>query len=187
MSMYDLAMSDGKQHERFKLFAHTFLNMGHDDVGRFRDCWVEEVDGRLIIAVYTRNGGGNRPDYEDVSQHLASHPQYIDDEDDAFDVTYRTYRFWMPTECPPHLKGVGEGVNSWEAMSFDSEILPMIRLYAHQGRRDMSAEWNKAIDAMKNGSVTPKQQAAADQLGAALRDALDPNRKPGDGPTIIHI
>lgn len=188
MSMYEIAMSDGKAGDRFKVFANTFLNMDFDDVGRFRDCWVEqEPDGRLIIAIYTRNGGGNRPDYEDVSQHLAAHPQYLDDEDDDFDVTYRTYRFLMPTECPEHLKGVGEGADSWEAMSFEHEILPIMRMTAHEGRRDMSAEWHAAIDRMGSGEFTAKQTAAVDQLGAALRDAMDPNRKPGDGPTIINI
>jgi hypothetical protein len=30
-----------------------------DDFGRYRDVWIENSDGRLILAVYTRCGGGN--------------------------------------------------------------------------------------------------------------------------------
>jgi hypothetical protein len=35
--------------------------LGNPEVGRFRDAWVEKAeDGTVRIAVYTRNGGGNR-------------------------------------------------------------------------------------------------------------------------------
>ena len=37
------------------------LGLKLSDVGRFRDAWVEKTDdGQVRIAVYTRNGGGNR-------------------------------------------------------------------------------------------------------------------------------
>jgi hypothetical protein len=38
------------------------------DVGRFRDTYVTEQDGQPVIAVYTRNGGGNRDHYDDESE-----------------------------------------------------------------------------------------------------------------------
>ena len=70
--------------------------LGTDDFGRYRDCWVEMSAGKPRIAVYTRNGGGNRDDYEDVFDTLASHPLYLYDEDSDFDCTYATIYFKVP-------------------------------------------------------------------------------------------
>lgn len=73
---------------------------GFDALGRFRDAWVEPDpgDGQLLICVYTRNGGGNRPDYADVIAALAAHPAYLRDADDAFDSTYASFWFRVPPE-----------------------------------------------------------------------------------------
>lgn len=65
------------------------LGLTRGDVGRFRDCyWNGEH-----ICVYTRNGGGNREDYDDVFTVLQAHPNYVRDEDDDFDSTYATIYF----------------------------------------------------------------------------------------------
>ena len=88
--------------------------LGNPDVGRFRDAWVEKAeDGSLRIAVYTRNGGGNRehwdftyPDATEgetcgcpgciIQYHLPKHPLYLFDQDDDFDCTYATIYFRLP-------------------------------------------------------------------------------------------
>jgi hypothetical protein len=69
------------------------LNLKAADVGRFRDCYLTDAGE---IAVYTRNGGGNRDDYQDVFDALEKHPQYLRDEDDDFDCTYATIYFSVP-------------------------------------------------------------------------------------------
>lgn len=61
------------------------------DVGRFRDAWVEHEGDDLLIRVHTRNGGGNREDYDDPS--MQEHPWYVRDADDDFDSTYADYWF----------------------------------------------------------------------------------------------
>lgn len=73
----------------------TVLNLKPSDCGRFRDCYLT-MSGE--IAVYTRNGGGNREAYQPVLDQLAKHPQWIRDEDDAFDSTYATIYFRIPDE-----------------------------------------------------------------------------------------
>lgn len=176
--MYDIVHGDGKQRVRFGHYAEVLLNIMLEDVGRFRDCWVEDVDGRLIVAIYTRNGGGNRPDYEAVSKHLATHPGYIEDADDEFDSTYRTYRFAVPTEFPPHLAGLKDWEENWP------KVQELVRQVAHPGRVNMDERWKEALAKVENGEMTPKMVAAADQLGAALKEALD---NPGDGPKIIRL
>jgi len=70
------------------------LGLAPADVGRFRDCFVANGE----IAIYTRNGGGNRPDYWEVFEKLSRHPSYLRDEDDEFDSTYATIYFSFPKE-----------------------------------------------------------------------------------------
>src|SRR3990167_2492115 len=86
------------------------LGLRPSDVGRFRDAVLLED----CIAVYTRNGGGNREHYENangtdagegcpctgciITFHLPKHPLYLRDQDDSFDNTYATVYFKFPAE-----------------------------------------------------------------------------------------
>ena len=66
--------------------------------GRFRDIYFEKnedgIGGKVIL--YTRNGGGNREDYEHVFEALEKHPLYLNDYDDDFDCTYAYIEFTAP-------------------------------------------------------------------------------------------
>lgn len=62
------------------------------DFGRFRTVYME--DGYIVV--HTRNGGGNREDYEDVFDEMSEHPWYSHDEDDSFDCTYANIYFKVP-------------------------------------------------------------------------------------------
>lgn len=64
-------------------------------VGRYRDHWMErgEDEDSLVLALYTRNGGGNRPDYDDELEAMHALPMFVSDADDTFDSTYCTLRF----------------------------------------------------------------------------------------------
>lgn len=65
--------------------------------GRFRDIYFEnEKGGEPKVILYTRNGGGNREDYQDVFEALEKHPLYITDYDDDFDSTYAYIEFKAP-------------------------------------------------------------------------------------------
>jgi hypothetical protein len=55
---------------------------------RFRDAWVERHGDEPLIHVYTRIGGGNRADHADAWEYVRKRPNYVRDEDDAFDSTY---------------------------------------------------------------------------------------------------
>lgn len=73
-----------------------WLGLTTDDVGRFRDCYLADQDGERRIVIYTRNGGGNRDDYEHVTDTLRAHPSYVTDYDDDYDCTYASYEFRVP-------------------------------------------------------------------------------------------
>jgi hypothetical protein len=81
------------------------LGLTANDVGRFRDCFV--ADGE--IAVYTRNGGGNRQDYQHVFDALATHSCYLRDTDDDFDSTYATVYFKFPDRYAEFLAAIDTG------------------------------------------------------------------------------
>jgi len=102
------------------------LGLTRSDCGRFRDCVVTKGN----IAVYTRNGGGNRQDYQDVFDALRKHACYLYDGDDEFDSTYATIYFRFPDEFADELK------------KFDS------------GEKfDPSARWLAAIDTIRASLV----------------------------------
>lgn len=72
---------------------------GGYDTGRFRDIYIQkpEKDGdEPKIVLYTRNGGGNREEYQGVMDALAEHPNYLTDYDDDFDCTYASVEFSVP-------------------------------------------------------------------------------------------
>jgi hypothetical protein len=96
------------------------LGLKPSDVGRFRDTYVTEQDGQPVIAVYTRNGGGNRDHYDDESEsgpecsctgctmtyRIPAMAGYLRDEDDDFDCTYNTAYFAAPDEWRDLLEGL---------------------------------------------------------------------------------
>ena len=102
MSLYNLMF--GKNKAGGAILAT--LGLTENDTGRFRDCFVANGE----IAVYTRNGGGNREAYQDVFDALSNHPCYIRDEDDTFDNTYATIFFKFPDEFQEDLKKIDSGV-----------------------------------------------------------------------------
>lgn len=101
----------------------AMLGLTLESVGRFRDAFVTEDS----IAIYTRNGGGNRvcwlenekpgPECDCVgcimTFRLPGHPLYIRDQDDSFDSTYATVYFRFPDEWAEFLTLIGKG-QKWE-------------------------------------------------------------------------
>ena len=73
----------------------SLLDATPGDFGRFRNVYME--DGYIIV--HTRNGGGNREDYEDVFDEMSEHPWYSHDEDDSFDCTYANIYFKIPEDA----------------------------------------------------------------------------------------
>ena len=99
----------------------AMLKLTPGDVGRYRDAGVYE--GK--IAVYTRNGGGNRAcwsDYVDreadgncrctgcfMAENVQKHPNYLYDQDDEFDSTYATIYYSFPEKWKELLEQLDSG------------------------------------------------------------------------------
>lgn len=82
---------------------------GEYESGRFRDIYLNE-DGTKVI-LYTRNGGGNREEYQYVFDQFESHPNYLSDYDDDFDSTYAYIEFSVPKEVEKLAKAMATGEN----------------------------------------------------------------------------
>ena len=122
MSMYNLIFGQNKHSDLIL----ALLHLKKESVGRFRDAFITNGE----IAVYTRNGGGNREHWDYtydnnegadcpcpgciITHHLPKHPNYLRDEDDDFDSTYATIYFSIPTE-------IRELANSLESGNFNPD------------------------------------------------------------------
>jgi hypothetical protein len=156
MTMYNLAF--GSSHNAAALVP-TFLG-ADTEVGRFRDAWFERdtTDESVILAVYTRNGGGNRecwdgeePDCDCtgclMTKHIPQHPLYVRDEDDSFDATYATIYYRIP------LAGLDDRLN---------EDLPLPDTMSWNGTAAILLE--KATDPVDTGA---RWQDLFDKMGQA--------------------
>lgn len=131
MSMYGLVFGqDGGPQKRGRAILAILGFESFDSVGRYRDAWVEQGEsGEPVIAIYTRNGGGNREEcwrLEDdprpatadsagcdcpacmANHELPAHEYWIRGEDDDFDSTYRTEYFRVPPEFVEALRTVAQ-------------------------------------------------------------------------------
>lgn len=88
-----------------KDFLFSILNLTPGDTGRYRDIYVINE----YIVIHTRNGGGNRDDYEEVFESLSQHPLYEYDEDDDFDCTYADIYFRWPESYEDILAEMAKG------------------------------------------------------------------------------
>lgn len=124
MSMYGMVFG---QTEYGPALVALLMQRQEFDVGRYRDAWVEADGDAVLIRVHTRNGGGNREDYDDGS--MADHPWYVRDEDDSFDCTYADWWFKVPLD------------------EIDPTIAEALIVIA-QPAVDMTARWEAAIKAI---------------------------------------
>lgn len=148
MSMFDLVVGNTGYPPQLMGLAGLEPSM----VARYRDHWVEKDGERtdaVILAVYTRLGGGNRPDYTDELDAMHALPSFISDEDDAFDATYCTLRFrveqaaayaWLDEHRVPGTSVPTHEV--WEELLGVAEPLP----------RDMAVIWEAIIQANGAGA-----------------------------------
>lgn len=102
MSLYNMLFGENRSQSAF-LF--SLLELTPADCGRYRDIYVTSTH----IVIHTRNGGGNREDYEHVFDNLSEHDLYDYDEDDDFDSTYANIYFRHPAGYEEILCEMAEG------------------------------------------------------------------------------
>ncbi len=96
MSLYNLLFGVNPLAKVFMEILGLDKDDGRYPTGRFRDIFYDKKKNMIIL--YTRNGGGNREEYQHVFDMLGEHPNYIRDYDDSFDETYAYVEFSVPAE-----------------------------------------------------------------------------------------
>jgi hypothetical protein len=144
MSMYEVAVADGRQHVRGAVLLAV---LGNPVIARFRDAWAEKGEGGPVIHIYTRQGGPNREAFAACNKELQAHPLYLRDADDEFDPTYAGFWFSAPD---------GEIAEALAEVAVD----PV----------DTSACWREAIERVQRGELRPAVVAMMDQVAAGLSD-----------------
>lgn len=158
MSMYHMLFS----HNPLGPAYLATLGLSPSTVGRYRDAFLRKTDANEVqITILTRNGGGNRETYEEVTESLRKHPLYVTDYDEEFDSTYATYVFKVPEEYEPKLRELAERQ--------DQTVDPMARykllLEKLQSGNDNDPEVQKALEAGKK-ILTP----VFEQMGIEVPD-----------------
>lgn len=130
----------------------AMLGLTPANVGRYRDCYPNE-DGTRIL-VYTRNGGGNREQYQAVIDELAKHPCYLSDCDDDFDCTYATIAFKVPEGCEEAVKYIADESDTRTGSEKFSKLISDL-----QAGKD-NANTSRALDVGKQIFAKLEQQAS---------------------------
>lgn len=98
MSLYGMVVGS----DRHKVRLNEILRLGDYDTGRYRDTYVRHfkehdfVPDGIYILLLTRNGGGNREEYQTCFDNLQTHPNYVADWDCDWDATYAEICFSIP-------------------------------------------------------------------------------------------
>lgn len=129
------------------------LNLDRGEVGRFRDCFLTKGDdGQPRIVIYTRNGGGNREEYQGVLDTLSKHPCWVRDYDDDFDSTYASIEFRVPEE----LRSLAEGLLGLQGTPPES----------------VSARFKELVDQIKAGDSSNPAVLRAKEIGKQISEAI---------------
>lgn len=134
----------------------AMLDRGEGYFGRFRDAWVEgREDGSCVLAIYTRNGGGNREHYDDDKEpgpdcgctgciaecRLPADPLYLSDKDDDYDSTYATFYFKVPEDGEAKIRALAQKAGVEVPADWSIRQLAVVP-------PDMQARWEAAIAAL---------------------------------------
>lgn len=143
------------------LLSLLYLYQPHMKVGRYRDCYLQRGGtAALEIHVYTRNGGGNRPDYEDVTARLREHPLYWRDFDDSFDTTYCSYVFKLAPTWVELLQGL---------VSEDPKRIPRSHRERAEAFVALSAREPNHPDVLR---VAEAMRPALEQIAASMKEPV---------------
>jgi len=148
--------------------SHLLLSMlGLDEsmVGRFRDCYLKKDGEGFEIVVFTRNGGGNRQDYEDVTSLLRSHPSFVKDFDDDFDCTYASYVFKVPEK-------------------FKATADELATLGAQSDKTPME-KFKGLVDKLQSGDQNDPEVKRAMEIGKSIFNKLEEASK--EGVSVVEV
>ena len=141
MSLYNALFGENPAADIFL----GLLGLQRGDFYRYRDCYLVMREGKELIAVHTRGGGGNRVDND---TDVAGHPSYVFDEDEDFDNTYATYYFSISESS--------------------AEVIKLLNGIDGRLRRDPKESWEKLLNSLHSGNRDDPMVENAIQVGKKI-------------------
>lgn len=161
MSLYNALHGKNKNSD----FLLSTLGIEAGECGRFRDCFIGMYPetGEQTIVVYTRNGGGNREEYQGTIDNLALHPNYLRDYDDDFDSTYASIEFSVPEK-------------------FKQVIA---ELYNDQDKRTPAEKWQHVLKGLESGNTSDPEIQHAMEVGKSILDPIMNSLEQGSSGVVV--
>lgn len=150
MSLYNKLMGENEKAEELL----DMLGLDKEIFGRYRDCYLN-ADGTEII-VYTRCGGDNREDFDNIFAYMREHKYFIEDYDDSYDETYCYFRFKTPPVFLEQTKLMATGIEpKTVGEKFEEEIKAMQIPGSEAAKRaeEMAKELQKSMEANPDGDI----------------------------------
>lgn len=147
MSLYNILFRENKE-------APVLLGMlgvNKEYFGRYRD--IDLIENATKIRVFTRLGGGNRPDYKDTWNKIRKHDLYIKDYDDDFDCTYAFIEYKIPDKFKETAKKMfkGEPVSFSDKFNKELEEMDKEGTEAYKRSQMLAKKFEDAIRETENG------------------------------------
>lgn len=143
MSMYEMMFPDEDRIARAETMLRAVGLVADEEPNitcpRFRDAWLEKIDGRYYVHIYARIGGQNRQDYADFWHMVTKHHGfYARDEDDAYDETYASIYF----DLSKHFEN--------NNVTWTEEMIKMTDSICEDEPVDTAARWRAAQEMLQN-------------------------------------
>lgn len=150
MSMFDLVIGNSGWP---RALMDILWDITPEMVGRYRDHWLERDESgdepALVLAIYTRVGGGNRADYAEGIAQMQALTTYVSDADDDFDNTYATFRFRLAkTDLFARMVAQEENVKVNPDATYN-DVWDELWRVAEPTPRNMSVIWQAMIASME--------------------------------------
>jgi len=148
MSLYNTLFGENQE-------AHVLLGMiglNKEYFQRYRD--IELINNATIIRVFTRLGGGNRPDYQTTWDKIRRHELYLGDYDDGFDETYAYIEYKIPEQFKETAKKMFKGEPIPFKEKFEKELEDMNKpgTQAYERSKEIARKLEDAIRSAENGN-----------------------------------
>lgn len=126
--------------------ALALLELPRQELGRFRDAWIDMGPDGLRIQILTRNGGYS--EYASVFEELRKHPDYVKDWVEDYDPTYSSIEFSLP-DTEEIIKRARR-LNLIENEDEEKDAREYLTQCATHTMPPFQERWEKALDQLKS-------------------------------------
>jgi hypothetical protein len=106
-----------------------------DSIPRWRDCYLRQDDGELILGIVTRTGGPNREAFGAENAAMEAFPGFLGTADVEIDATYATWEYSAPAQDKAGIRSITEAVPDFHRCGLGLHPNERLRLGLEAARR----------------------------------------------------